>query len=272
MGSIIMILAVLALGVALGLARGGRIDALRAVRPRWWMLIVGGFVLQAFAENVDVPGAISLSVIGMFVLVIGLVVNASVRGALIAAFGVTMNLFVMVINGAVPIRFEALGEAGLVAADTQRAQITSVGHLLDLETADTRLGFLGDVIPVGLLDSVISIGDLVTFAGMIVIISGLMASRRAVGVEVTDLFGQTQLEDSTQPGDPTQLDLVAPVEIDASSDAVVDVREISDVDVRDLAAMFAEPAAIDLTADPNDIWADDDGAVQVLGPSAAANE
>ena len=131
----------------------------------------------------------------MFALVVGLGANASIRGALIATFGVTMNLFVLVINGAVPIRFEALGEAGLVDAATQRSQITSVGHLLELETADTRLGALGDTIPIGFLDSVISIGDLVTFAGVVVIVSSLVAARRTVGVEVDAVFAPPALLD-----------------------------------------------------------------------------
>ncbi len=80
MGSIIMSVAVVAIGVALGLARGGRLGALRSVRPRWWALLLGGFALQAFAENVDVAGATSLSVICMFALVVGLGANASIRG------------------------------------------------------------------------------------------------------------------------------------------------------------------------------------------------
>jgi len=154
MGSIIMSVAVVSIGVALGMARGGRLDALR-------------------------------------LLVVGLVKNAPLRGALIAAFGVALNLIVLAINGAVPIRFEALSEAGLIDSTTERSQITSVGHLLELETSDSRLASLGDTIPLGFLNS------------------------------------------------------VAPV--------------------------AAEAERIDLNFNPDDLWADEDSDVRVLGPSTKPN-
>ncbi len=277
MGSIIMSVTVLAIGVALGLARGGRLEALRSVRPRWWALLLGGFALQAFAENVDITGATSLSVIGMFALVVGLAANASIRGALIAALGVTMNLFVLVINGAVPIRFEALGEAGLVDATTQRSQITSVGHLLELETADTRLGALGDTIPIGVLDSVISIGDLVTFAGVVVIVSSLVAARRTVGVDVDAVFAPVGVD---VDADMTGLELDAglasmsgvPESEAALSPGVLDIVAVPPV--IDVSSSQPEPIPadpIDLTFDADGLWADDDGGVRILGPSTKSN-
>lgn len=282
MGSIIISVAVVAIGVAVGLARGGRIETLRAVRPQWWILLLGGFALQAFAENVDITGAASLSVIGMFLLIVALLANASIRGALIAALGVTMNLVVFVLNGAVPIRFEALGEAGLVDADTQRSQISSVGHLLELETADTRLGSLGDTIPIGLFNSVISIGDLVTFAGVIVIVSSLIAARRMAGVDVDDLFApvaiqlreqhdlpELELEPETDLAamfgepQPEADDGVGVLDVVAGS-PVIDVSS----PLPDAAPAGAEP--IDLTFDPDDLWAGDDGGVRILGPSSTS--
>ena len=69
MSSIILSVLVVAAGVALGLARGGRLDAVMAVRPRWWGLVVGGFLLQALVESVELPQETSLWIIGTFVLV-----------------------------------------------------------------------------------------------------------------------------------------------------------------------------------------------------------
>ena len=271
MGSIIMSVAVVSIGVALGMARGGRLDALRPV-------LVAGFVIQAFAENVDVTGATSLSVIGMFLLVVGLVKNAPLRGALIAAFGVALNLIVLAINGAVPIRFEALSEAGLIDSTTERSQITSVGHLLELETSDSRLASLGDTIPLGFLNSVISIGDLVTFAGVIVIVSNLIAARRTVGVDVDQVFAlpspeaeaaeQATLELTTDLaamfGKPVANDHVGVLDI-ASDDPIIDVSAPKP------APVAAEAERIDLNFNPDDLWADEDSDVRVLGPSTKPN-
>lgn len=279
MGSIIMSVIVIGLGVALGLARGGRLEALRAVRPQWWVVLAGGFVLQAFAESFDVPGATSLSVIGMFALVVGLVANAQIRGALIAAFGVSLNLIVMAINGAVPVRFEALSDAGIVASGTERSQITSVGHLLELETADSRLGSLGDTIPIGVLNSVISIGDVVTFAGVIVIVSNLIAARRTVGVEVDTVFAlpiedepEIDVNDLTLSADLAEMfgtpepDGQASVLDVAAAEPVIDV---SNPDSSPMPVQLDNP--IDLTFDPSDVWADEDASVRILGPTGKPN-
>ena len=257
MGSFILSAGVLAIGVAIGMARGGTISALRSVRPRWWGLLAAGFGLQALAENVAFGQAASVAVIGMFALVVGLAINAAIRGALITAFGVTLNLVVLVVNGSVPIRFESLEPAGLIDAGTQRAQVSSVGHLLELETANTRLGALGDTIPVGLLGSVISIGDLVTFAGVIVIVSNLLASKRRVGVDVDAIFAPT----------PFELDLEMAADVPAPTEAVIDVASGSAViDVSKGLESTSSP--IDLTYEPDDVWADDEAAVQILGPSS----
>jgi len=274
MGSIIMSVVVVGLGIAIGLARGGRLEALRSVRPQWWGLIAGGFVIQAFAESVDIAGATSLSVVGMFALVVGLVSNAQLRGALIAALGVSMNLVVLAINGAVPVRFEALSAAGIVSSTTERSQITSVGHLLELETSSSRLGSLGDTIPIGFLNSVISIGDLVTFAGVIVIVSSLMAARRTVGVNVDAVFGPPISNEAAFGELELDADLAEMFGEPASDDAAGELDISAEDPVIDVSTPRGAPAPvsatnpIDLTFDPDDIWADDTVGVSILGPSS----
>lgn len=267
MGSIIMSVAIVAIGVGIGLLRGGSIRGLLDTRPRWWGVLAGGFLLQASAEAFDIPGATSLSIIGMFLLIVGLLANAAIRGALVAALGVSLNLLVVVINGAVPVRFEALLEAGIVDEGTVSSQITSVGHLLELESADTRLAALGDVIPVGLLSSVISIGDLVAFTGVVVIVSGLIAAKRRVGVDVDTLFGAgaveaDELQTDAEGARPMDFDFVSdhsdPIELETAP--VIDISEPIELD---------EETTVDLTSyDPDELWADDPTeGVRILGPT-----
>lgn len=258
MSSIILSVLVVAAGVALGLARGGRLDAVLAVRPRWWGLVAGGFLLQALVETVDVPQDTSLWIIGTFLLVVGLMANAAIAGSLIVATGVSMNLLSFVLNGAQPIRFEALEPAGLVDAGTTRDQVSAVGRLLELETSSTKLGFLGDTIPIGFLGMVISLGDVVTFAGVIVVVAGVLAAPRRVGVDIDALFATPaplalDLEMPTAPVDEAVLDLAA----DAPTIDIGDGRPA--------------PVAVDLTADaydPDDLWADDDTGIRILGPKS----
>lgn len=263
MGSIILSVTVVVVGLALGMARGGQLDGLASVRPRWWGLIAAGFAIHALAESFDIPGAVSLSIIGMFFLVIGLIANVpAISGATVTAFGVSMNLLPLVLNGAVPIRFEALSEAGIVDTTTTRAQVTSVGHLLELEASGTRLGGLGDVIPLRLLSSVISIGDLVTFAGIIVIVSGLIASRRRGGLHVDELFAPAAASALEM------LDLDLPTSDDDLSDPLIDLTGATASE--SAAVIDTRTAPIEITAyDPDDLWAADPSeGVKILGPSA----
>lgn len=277
MGSIILSVMVVVIGLAIGLARGGQLDGLASVRPRWWGLIVLGFAIHALAESFDVPGAVSLSIIGMFLLVVGLGANVpTIAGAGVTAVGVAMNLVPLVLNGAVPVRFEALRDAGIVADTTTQAQVTSVGHLLELETDGSRLGDLGDVIPISFVSSVISIGDLVTFAGVIVIVSGLVAARRRGGIHVDDLFA---------PQPPVTIDLLdldtPPAE--ATLDPYIDLTGSQPspapavIDTRTLPAETVPPETVppetvqsEIAAyDPDDLWADDPAeGVKILGPSS----
>lgn len=270
MGSIIISVAVAATGVAIGLARGGRLDALLAVRPRWWGLLAGGFALLVVVENADIWQAPSLAVVAMFCLLVGLVANSTVPGALITAFGVSLNLAVLVLNGSVPVRFEALREAGLVDGTVERSEVTSVGHLLELETADTRLGSLGDTIPIGSLDSVISIGDLVTFAGVIVMISNLIAARRRVGLDVDELFAApAPVEfDLDVPSPPLPTAPAGVLDL-ANDEPIIDVSDLPD---SERASIRSDRTARAVGAgdpfDPDDLWADDDTGIKILGPSS----
>ncbi len=268
MGSIILSVTVVAIGLVVGAARGGHLDGLISARPRWWGLIAAGFALHALAESFDLPLAVSLSIIGMFALMVGLAANVpTIAGAGVTAVGVAMNLVPLALNGAVPVRFEALTEAGIVDESTARAQVTSVGHLLELETSTTRLGGLGDVIPIPFLSSVISIGDLVTFAGVIVMVAGLMAARRRGGLHVDDLFAPStagvdldllvlEVPITGDPLDDGYIDLTG-TEHPASTDPVIDTRP--------------SPVAV-ATYDPDDLWADDPAeGVKILGPRSTAS-
>lgn len=195
---IITTIAVL-IGLGIGLLRGGRISNLRGVNVVLWPVLAVGLVLQAAAESFDLPGALSISIIGMFLILVGLGFNSHIRGVGIAGFGVLLNLLVTVANGHVPIRFEAIEAAGLLNDANVTPEQVNVGGLGELETADTRLAILGDVIPLELFSTVISFGDLITLAGIIVIAQNLLESRHRVGISVDDLFG----DEGSAPSGPT---------------------------------------------------------------------
>ncbi len=198
----------IAIGVGIGLLRGGKIPNLRGARLAWWPLLVAGIVLQSAAELWDIPRALLISLAGMGLLLIGLGLNPHIKGTIVTGIGVLSNLFVTVLNGSVPIRLAALQEIGKVPLDVVDPTTVAVSGLREIETSETTLASLGDVIP--LFGNVVSIGDLITHAGIIVILQNLIAARRKVGISVDDLLGPVQaapvlrMEGSDTSAQPTK--------------------------------------------------------------------
>ncbi len=188
-----------AIGIVIGLLRGGRLENLRGVHVVAWPVLAVGFSLQLFAEVADIGAALTMSITALFAMVVGLVLNSRIRGTIVAAVGVFANLVVTVANGHVPTRFEALVEVGKLTATDAPSAVTLAG-LRKLETSGSTLAFLGDVIPLPIFGIVVSYGDLITHAGIIVIAQGLLTSRRRKGISVDDLFiADADADSTTEP-------------------------------------------------------------------------
>ncbi len=199
-------------GVAIGLARGGHPASVLGLRPRASALVtlVVGIGFVGVADLADIPGRTAVATSGHLLILLGLLAHHHVRGAMVVAAGVALNLVVLVLNGRVPIRYEALVEAGIVSSDVSRTDVASVSGLRELETSESRLAVLGDVIPVGWLDTVISFGDLVVLAGIVVVVQAAVAARRAIGLSVDDLLGPTARSLEPAPLDLREPDWVPP--------------------------------------------------------------
>jgi hypothetical protein len=181
----------IATGLALGLARGGSLAGLRALNLRYWPLIVVGVVLQSAEQWGDVPLRLTLLIIGLFLLVVSTMANVHLKGAAITGIGLTLNLAVVVVNGHVPLRVEALKAVGGMPADADPAGYT-VNGLWRFEDDDTALRFLGDIVPVTFFEDVISFGDLILLAGLVVLFMNLLLRRPRHGVMLDELLSTPQ--------------------------------------------------------------------------------
>lgn len=85
--------------------------------------------------------------------------NRGLPGSLIAAIGFAMNAIVITANGAMPVSRRAAEMAGMVDE-------LPVGLKHEWMGQDTLLPWMGDVIPVPVLHSVVSAGDVVLAAGI----------------------------------------------------------------------------------------------------------
>ncbi|MDT7538587.1 MAG: hypothetical protein QOI82_2172 [Actinomycetota bacterium] len=161
-----MVLAGVALlaAVVIGWLSGGSLERLGALPLQSRRLVFGAFAAQAVGAIVGGPFypvglAVSAALVVWF-----LVRNRGVRGTGLIAAGLFCNALVVGLNGAMPVSVDAAGRAG-----------TSTQHILigddprhELAHRDTRLRFLGDIVPVRAprWPEVVSPGDILVAAGI----------------------------------------------------------------------------------------------------------
>jgi len=147
-------LLVLVIAIVLGAARGGKLRNLTEIRVTLWWLLPLGFLILAvanFLPREDHQLAVALILFSYVPLLLFVWLNRDSSGIWIAGIGILMNFTVIVINGGMPV----LAEAASVAGGGDGQLVLGAKHVM--MTADTRLPFLADVIP--LPASVLSLGD-----------------------------------------------------------------------------------------------------------------
>lgn len=178
-----ILLLCLGAGVVLGLAAGGRIAALSALRLRGESVLVLLLIAQAALPALSASGlgrqaAYVVWVMTFPVLIALCLVNFRVRGALLMAAGLVLNAAVILLNSGMPVSPEAVaaaGGAGVVLAKGDFAHV--------VQGVGTRAAWLADVLPIAGprgVRGVASVGDLVMGCGVAAMIAAAMLGH-AVG-------------------------------------------------------------------------------------------
>jgi hypothetical protein len=160
---LVLVVAVLALAAAL-LTGGARLADLRLRAVR---LLVAAAVVQ-LGTSALAPGSAVARVVALVLtaLLVGLFVygNWRVAGTPLIAAGLLLNVVVVTANGAMPVSVPAAHRAGLDRADLGLAR----DAMREPVDAETRLRWLGDVIPVALpwRPQLVSAGDVLVAAGV----------------------------------------------------------------------------------------------------------
>jgi uncharacterized protein DUF5317 len=180
------ILIIVVIGLVVGLARGGSIATLGRARLRFVPLVFAGLVLQMVALFGSRPLAVSLTLAASAAVLAFAAANLRITGMVLIAVGAAMNLAVVLANGGMPVSRDALGRAGL--EDPFISGRSPVVHRPAGD--DTRLRFLGDVIPLPPVTHVFSPGDVVLWAGLLLVVQDLTVSRgrRRLGATRRDDF------------------------------------------------------------------------------------
>lgn len=170
----------LAITIAVGYLRGGRLAGLADLTVRWAPLALIGLMMQL----INPPGSWPLVMLTTsFVLLwIFAVVNRDVPGFRLIMIGVALNFLVIVANDGMPVSSGALrasGQGDTVADLTNHADRYVKHHLAE---DDDLVLFLGDVIPLPPpISQAISLGDIFTYGGVGVVIVAAMRRRRMIG-------------------------------------------------------------------------------------------
>jgi hypothetical protein len=162
------------IAVAIGYARGGRLAALGAMRLRWPGLALLGLALQILLW----PGGswplvylyVSFAILATFAIL-----NIRRIGFALILAGIALNFAVIVVNEGMPVSRAAIVASG--QASSMDDLVNDGGAKHHLATEDDHVRFLGDVIAIEPLQQAISIGDVFTYGGVMVLIAASMGRR-----------------------------------------------------------------------------------------------
>jgi uncharacterized protein DUF5317 len=203
---VLLILAVVVIGVLVGVALGGDIRTLSEVKLRWWPLAVVGLIFQLIPVpsskgQMDHWLAVGLLIASYIVLLAFVAVNIRLAGFPVIAAGFAMNLLVISLNGGMPVTRLALREAYGSRAPAEIARLQTLGGAKHhLARNDDVVLALADVIPVGSpVHEVLSPGDLVFMAGVFWVITA--ATRGATGRHRPGAKRAPQAAPATPAGD-----------------------------------------------------------------------
>lgn len=163
-----MILVILAAACLLTVPlTGGRLSRLAGLRLRWIWTAPLALGLQVVIVTIAPNGSPALHHavhIGTYALLgVFLWANLRIPGAPVIAAGMILNVVAIVANAGV---MPAWGTAQRIAGLTESGGFNNSAHL-----AHPHLLWLGDVIPIpGPLPNVLSLGDVLIFAGMLVLL------------------------------------------------------------------------------------------------------
>jgi len=170
------ILVALCAGLVFGFLRKGRLAAIARTRIRHPEFLAVAIGASLFVDATDTGPSATIALVGLIGGLAFALVNLHLTGMAVIAIGITANLLPIALNGAMPVRPEALVEAEMVTAD--ELPRVSLNGARELSDDSTILAVLGDTFPVRWTNQVVSIGDLIMVVGLADVVANLMRQRR----------------------------------------------------------------------------------------------
>jgi hypothetical protein len=173
---VILVLIVIGLAIGVGFIAGGSLRPFERVNVHWWGVALAGLVLQGVSLTGDIGHAAALAIlVGSYGLLLAFAaVNRRLPASWLVMAGLVLNILVIGVNDGMPVSAGALDTAGARAEGLLGAG-TAKHHLMGPSDSLTALGdVIGIPAPVG---AVISIGDVLLYAGVAILIVAIMLGR-----------------------------------------------------------------------------------------------
>ena len=166
-------------GLAVGLALGGRPRHLGERPFRAWPLLAAGLVVQAVSTWVGGGAGFTLLLTSYVLLVAFAAANAHIVGMVLIVLGLGLNALTIAVNHGMPVRRSAI-VAAHIAEPGEDVGLDGRGKR-HLERGSDRLMPISDIIPVRELRQVLSFGDLVLSVGVADVMVHLLKPPRRRG-------------------------------------------------------------------------------------------
>jgi MFS family permease len=168
-----MLVSGVALGIAAGIAFGGEWRRLSTFTLYLWPLLVVGAGLRLLGELVP-TSPLAVYFIGLLCVALVAARNWRLPGAALISIGTFSNVLVVLLNNGMPVDLTVA--AAINALPPENGLYVVLGP-------NTIFPFLADIIPVGIVPSVYSVGDfLIAFGGFLIPFLWLQASPEEVAV------------------------------------------------------------------------------------------
>ena len=180
------LIGVLLLAVILGYAFGGRLRKIEGLKLRWWGLAPLGLALQLAPLSGSTHGqrvvTVSLLIASYPILMAFALANIRLAGFGLILVGLALNMTVISANQGMPVTKHALDASGQGAILHELQRSPGAKHFL-AKPGDVVLEPLADVIPLGdPVNQVLSVGDVVVYAGVIWLIVAAMRGRSTLSL------------------------------------------------------------------------------------------
>jgi hypothetical protein len=173
---VVLIGVAIVVGALIGLAVPPSERRFKRPRARLVPLVGAGVLAQVAAGQLDGGRAVAVALLGFACLIAFALANMHLVGMGVLTVGLASNVFVIAINGGMPVRTRALVAAEVIEErDVQGVELNGPRHV---ERSSDHLVELGDIIPVPIAHEVVSFGDLILLVALSDIAAHLVRRRR----------------------------------------------------------------------------------------------